>query len=121
MVEIQDWRREVSSNNPLVWQPDGAKASARQQAIGHHFTIAGWQLLSLPSHFCVGRSDELVIGGKPPTLHARVRTPQKNDPRVHRGTDPLFRDATASEPPSPIVSTADDGTITIEPFSLMAS
>ncbi len=27
----------------------------------------------------------------------------------------------ASMPPSPIVSTADEGTMTIEPFSLMAS
>jgi hypothetical protein len=30
-------------------------------------------------------------------------------------------DAVPSIPPRPIVSTADDGTITIEPFSLMAS
>ena len=30
-------------------------------------------------------------------------------------------DVVASIPPSPIVSTADDGTITIAPFSLMAS
>ena len=30
-------------------------------------------------------------------------------------------DAVASVPPSPMVSTADEGTITMEPFSLMAS
>ena len=31
------------------------------------------------------------------------------------------RDVVASIPPSPIVSTAEEGTITIEPFSLIAS
>ena len=39
----------------------------------------------------------------------------------HCRADPLLNDATASDPPSPMVSTADEGTITIEPFSLMAS
>src|ERR1700677_2212855 len=33
----------------------------------------------------------------------------------------LASEVVASIPPSPIVSTADDGTITIAPFSLMAS
>ena len=33
----------------------------------------------------------------------------------------LPSDAVASDPPRPIVSTADDGTITIEPRSLIAS
>lgn len=33
----------------------------------------------------------------------------------------LASDVVASRPPNPIVSTAEDGTITIAPFSLMAS
>ena len=65
-----------------------------------------------------------MLAGKMPASNVQARIPAielqrvRNPPRQATGRAIA---AVANMPPNPIVSTAEEGTITIEPFSLIAS